>query len=311
MMRIRVPASTSNLGPGFDCLGLALGLYLDAEVDTDYADETHAVTREGDALFAAVTDADDLFLHALGTRFDALGKARRAVRATLRSALPTARGLGSSSVAVVAGVMAADALLGRAHDPASVLAAAAKIEGHPDNVAPAVYGGLTAATMVDGVARAMGLGVPPGVVAVVVSPDAALSTKASRGVLPETVPHRLATASVGRAVMLSHALASGRHALLPGLFEDGLHQPFRSALMPGLADALLAAQKAGALGAFLSGAGSSACALVADAGGGRLAQRVGKAMHGAYAARGVTARVAVLQVASGATVGPLEASNTP
>jgi len=309
MVCIRVPASTSNLGPGFDCLGLALGLYLEARVDTGYAGSAHAVTREGDALFTALTDEDDLFLRACTKRLDALGATPRGVRVHLRSELPTARGLGSSSVAVVAGTMAADALAGRAHDPASVLAFAAAEEGHPDNVAPAVLGGLTAAVALPGTARALSLSLLPGVLAVVASPEGALSTKASRGVLPEVVPHRVATANVGRAVLLSHALTAQRYDLLPGLFEDGLHQPFRSALMPGLADALLAAQKAGAVGAFLSGAGSSACALVAGPNAVRLAERVRKAMHGAYAARGVTTTVRVLSVAPGATATPLDASN--
>ncbi len=311
MVCIRVPASTSNLGPGFDCLGLALGLFLEARVDPSYAGPGHAITREGDPLFEALTDPDDLFVRACMSRLESLGQPPRALKVRLRSELPTARGLGSSSVAVVAGTMAADALSGRPHDPASVLAFAATEEGHPDNVAPAVLGGMTAAVMVQGEARALSLGSLPGVLAVVVSPEAALSTKAAREVLPEVVPHRLAAASVGRSVLLSHALVAGRYDLLPGLFDDGLHQPFRSALMPGLADALLAAQKAGALGAFLSGAGSSACALVGGPQAPRFAERVGKAMHGAYAARGVAATVRVLPVAPGATVGPLDASHEP
>ncbi len=292
---VRVPASTSNLGPGFDALGLALDRYLVVVVDLDLsaAVSQNEITREGDSLFAGLRDEDDLFLEALRTRRASRGSAARAVRAVLRSDIPTGRGLGSSAAAVVAGVMSADALDGVAHSPESVLVAAAKLEGHADNVAPAVYGGLCAAyTGAEG-SRALRLGVPPRLRAVVASPEGSFPTKASRAVLPASVSHRDATANLGRAVYLSHALVMGSYEDLGWAFDDALHQPYRATLLPGLTDAIAAARTAGALGASLSGAGSSCVALVADDADGRVATRVGEAMIRAYATNGVTAAARV------------------
>lgn len=276
MIRISVPCSTSNLGPGFDSLGLALSLSLDVELR---ASEGLSVSREGDELFRAVADADDLFLKALQRRREARSFAPTPFRALLRSAIPTGRGLGSSAAAVVAGVMAADALAGRPHDPPDVLRAATEIEGHPDNAAPAILGGLCCA-VVDRQVHAACIAGLADVRAVVASPDGAFETKRSRGALPKTLDHHDATASLGRAVFLSHALRDGRTDGLAWAFRDAFHQPYRAPLLPGLAEAITAAHEAGAIGAFLSGAGSSCIALVRDE---RAAVgRVSAAMQAAY-----------------------------
>jgi homoserine kinase len=229
MIRISVPCSTSNLGPGFDSLGLALSLSLDVELRPS---EERVVTRHGDELFSAVTDADDLFLRALSHRRSALGLSDEPFAAALRSAIPTGRGLGSSAAAVVAGVMAADALAGRSHDPIDVLRAATEIEGHPDNAAPAILGGLCCA-VVDQDVHAACISSLADVRAVVASPEGAFPTKASRGALPATLDHKAATASLGRAVFLSHALRDGRTDGLSWAFRDAFHQPYRVAPAAG------------------------------------------------------------------------------
>lgn len=297
MIRISVPCSTSNLGPGFDSLGLALSLSLDVELRPS---PHRRVTRQGDALFTAVTDADDLFLRALSHRRATLGLADGPFSAALRSAIPTGRGLGSSAAAVVAGVMAADALAGRPHDPCDVLRAATAIEGHPDNAAPAILGGLCCAVVDRDVHAACVAGLAD-LRAVVASPEGLFPTKASRGALPETLEHRAATASLARAVFLSHALRDGRTEDLSWAFRDAFHQPYRAPLLPGLDAAIAAAHAAGAIGAFLSGAGSSSIALVRDER--PRVERVSAAMRAAYEAAGTPVTMRALTVhARGATV---------
>lgn len=292
MIRICVPCSTSNLGPGFDSLGLALALCLDVEV---HPSAERAVTRHGDALFAAVPDEDDLFLRALARRRASRGYADAPFTAALHSAIPTGRGLGSSAAAVVAGVMAADALAGRPHDPIDVLRAATDIEGHPDNAAPAILGGLCCAVVDRDVHAACIAGLAD-VRAVVASPEGAFPTKASRGALPATIDHKAATASLGRAVFLSHALRDGRTDALSWAFQDAFHQPYRAPLLPGLAEAIAAAHAAGAIGAFLSGAGSSSIALVRDEPA--RVDRVSTAMRAAYEAAGTPVTMRSLAVHS-------------
>lgn len=297
MIRISVPCSTSNLGPGFDSLGLALSLSLDVEV---HPAAERRVTREGDALFAAVADDDDLFLHAVARRRSARGYPDAPFAAALRSGIPTGRGLGSSAAAVVAGVMAADALAGVAHDPMGALRAATDIEGHPDNAAPAILGGLCCAVVDRDVHAACIAGLAD-VRAVVASPDGVFPTKASRGALPATLDHKAATASLGRAVFLSHALRDGRIDELGWAFRDAFHQPYRAPLLPGLAEAIAAAHAAGAIGAFLSGAGSSSIALVREEPA--RVGRVSAAMRAAYEAAATPVTLRVLSVnARGATV---------
>ncbi|MDB4929738.1 MAG: thrB: homoserine kinase, partial [Myxococcaceae bacterium] len=198
------------------------------------------------------------------------------------------------------GVMAADALAGVAHDPADVLRAATEIEGHPDNAAPAIMGGLCCAVVDRDVHAACIAGLAD-VRAVVASPEGVFPTKASRGALPATLDHKAATASLGRAVFLSHALRDGRIDDLGWAFRDAFHQPYRSPLLPGLAAAIAAAHAAGAIGAFLSGAGSSSIALVRD--DPALVGRVSAAMRAAYEAASTPVTLRVLAVnARGATV---------
>ncbi len=299
LVAVVVPCSTSNLGPGFDSLSLALGLFLEVTLEAAGA-STDAVERHGDALFTRIPDVDDLVLTSMRARWKSRGAPDRSVRGSFRSDIPTARGLGSSAAAVVAGVLVADALDGRAHHPQDVLAFATGIEGHPDNVAPAVLGGLCCAVRDGRDVHALRIGDLAGLRAVVVSPVSALATHTSRGVLPDVVSHRDAVGNLARAVYLSHALARGETDHLAWAFNDTLHQPYRAALLPGLIDAIVAARGAGAVGASLSGAGSSSVALVDHR---TDAVAVGDAMRGAYARHAVDVTVRVLTPAgSGAFV---------
>lgn len=177
--------------------------------------------------------------------------------------IPLSRGLGSSSAAVVGGVAAAAALAGVSLSPEELLDLALPLEGHPDNITPALLGGLTVATLVDGKVRCVKLPVPDGLQAVAVIPDFRLSTAKARQALPPTVPRGDAVFNVGRAALFLAALQTGRLDLLREGVKDRLHQPYRAPFVPGMADVLAEGERAGALACFLSGAGPTLLALIA------------------------------------------------
>lgn len=260
LVRVEVPASSANLGPGFDCFGLALDWCDTVELEVTAAGLTVEMGGEGAEILPR--DAGHLVIAAaqqgladLGVRVGGL-----ALRATNR--IPQGRGLGSSSAAIVAGLLAAQSLAGAGPDPAWLLAHASAIEGHPDNVAAAIYGGFVLAYGVgDDLAVASGtlhrsLGV------VVLVPQEPVATHLARALLPATVPHRDAAANSGRAALLVHALAREPARLLPAT-EDWLHQPYRREAMPASAD-LVDRLRAEGLAAVISGAGPSVLVLGED-----------------------------------------------
>ncbi len=241
-VRVRVPATSANLGPGFDALGLALALY--DEVTAQVSGDGVRVTVTGQGAGELPTDAEHLVVRCLLATLDRLGVAHPAGLAVrCANAIPQARGLGSSSAAIVAGILAARALVPdgeQALPPAAVLALANEIEGHPDNVAPCLLGGFTIAWLESPapgaaeVARAVRLEPAPGVHPVVFVPDERGLTAHARAALPATVPHVDAARNAGRAALLVHALASAPELLFTAT-EDRLHQGYRAAGMPGTA----------------------------------------------------------------------------
>ena len=263
--RVRVPCSTSNLGAGFDCVGMALDRWLEAEATTGGA--VGVTIERGGTLAGYRGDArSDLLWRGFALACEARGAERPAavhVRAT--SQIPVARGLGSSAAALVAGALLADALLGLGMTPLDVVALCAGVEGHPDNVAPMVVGGAVLA--VPDAARGAGryavapLDVHPDVGFAIVVPDFETSTKQARAMLPATLPHRAAVAAAGKAAALVRGLATADPALLAHALDDVLHVPFRRALVPGYDDVVAAARDAGAWGTTLSGSGSTLIAL--------------------------------------------------
>ncbi len=285
-VRILAPATTANLGPGFDALGLAL----------DWTEEVFLrVLPDGGPLqVVAPADAgvpcDEANLVVRGARavLATAGRREAGLRVYLRARLPVGRGLGSSAAAVAAGLVGANFALGQPLSPARLVDLGAAIEGHPDNLAPAILGGFC----VSGVAAAGGAGgvlavrlpVPPGVVAVAAVPDRALDTHTARHALPASVPFADAVANVQRACLLVAAMASGRMDVLDEATRDRLHEPYRAPLIPGLNEFLEAARANGALGAFLSGAGPTVLALVP--GGGAAEARVAEAFRAILARRG-------------------------
>ncbi|HEY8453282.1 MAG: homoserine kinase [Micromonosporaceae bacterium] len=259
---VRVPASSANLGPGFDALGLALAWYDEVTVRVSAADTTTTVTVSGEGAGELPTDDRHLVVRAMDVAFDALGVARPGLSLHCRNRIPQARGLGSSAAAVVAGLLAARALVrdGRQRlDDTALLRLAAEVEGHPDNVAACLLGGLTVAWTSGGQVRAARLTPAPQVRPVVFVPDQRGLTEAARAALPERVPHADAAHAAGRAALLVHALTSAPEHLFDAT-EDRLHQPYRAAGMPDSA-ALLNRLRARGVAAVISGAGPSVLAL--------------------------------------------------
>lgn len=281
---VTAPASTSNLGPGFDCLGLALGLRNELVLELHDASGPPVVEIEGAGAEDLPRGEQNMLVHAARQVLPPSLPGRLVFKA--RNRVPLARGLGSSAAAIVSGLWAGAHLLGtlrRSEDELERMAVA--LEGHPDNIAPCVHGGLTASLVVDGRARAHRLGIHPSLSAVVCIPDFELSTKKARGVLPETVFLADAVFNASRALLLAKALESGHVSRLPELMKDRLHQPYRAKLVPGLEDALTAAVEHGAAGAALSGSGPAVFAFVE----GRNAS-VGEAMVRAFSKHGVAGR---------------------
>ncbi len=254
---VRVPASSANLGPGFDALGLALTLFDDvtAEVLADGLE----VDVVGEGCDSVPTDEDNLVLRSMYAAFDVLGGRPPGLHLRCDNAIPHGRGLGSSAAAIVGGICLARALVsdgsGRLGD-AAIYQLASDLEGHPDNVAAAVFGGLTVAWR-DGAAAGVERLDASAEVTVFVPPDA-VSTERARGLLPEDVPHGDAAYNAGRAALLVVALTSAPDRLLAAT-DDRLHQSYRAAAMPDSYE-LMQELRADGVAAIISGAGPTVLA---------------------------------------------------
>ncbi|MEU8297835.1 homoserine kinase [Micromonospora sp. NPDC048909] len=259
-VRVRVPATSANLGPGFDALGLALGLYDDVAAEVAPAGVRVTVTGQGTGELPA--DDRHLVVRAMRAAFARLGAEPAGLVVECVNRIPQARGLGSSSAAIVAGVLLARALVTdgeRRLDTAAVLRLAGELEGHPDNVAPCLLGGFTLAWTEPTGARAVSRRVAEGVRPTVFVPAERGLTAAARAALPATVPHGDAALTAGRAALLVHALTADPTLLLPATV-DRLHQDYRAPGMPGTA-ALVSALRAADVAAVVSGAGPTVLAL--------------------------------------------------
>lgn len=257
---VEVPATSANLGPGYDCLGLALELrdLLTAEV----ADEL-SVTVEGEGADDVARDETHLVVRALHRGLDALDASRPGIRLHCVNRIPHSRGLGSSSAAIVGGLALARALVvGGAErlDDDALFALANEIEGHPDNVAPATYGGFVVCGQAAGEAWALSSPVAAGIEALVLVPAEGVRTEVARGLLPDSVPHRDAAADAARVALLVAALA-GSVEHLHRATEDFLHQHYREPAMPA-SYSLVERLRAAAVPAVISGAGPTVLAFV-------------------------------------------------
>jgi homoserine kinase len=295
---VEAPATIANLGAGYDTLGLAVDLVLRVTIEARGGDARTSpvelqVDGEGDGelpsnrsnrLIVAIEDG----LAALGV--DGAGELCWTI--DMRNEIPLERGLGSSAAATVAGIVAASGLVGRPIDARTAIALATRIEGHPDNVAPALLGGLTASILLDGGVETIRLDPPEDVAVVAWIPDRRLVTAEMRRVLPDQVPRADAVANLARVAVGVAGLASGRSDVLALLTGDRLHEPYRAAAYPELPALVAAARGAGAIGACLAGSGSTIAAFVAIDGP---IDEVGSAMAAVSAALGLPGRLATLR----------------
>lgn len=261
---VRTPATSANLGPGFDSLGLSLALYDELRAKVSARGLSVEITGEGRDVLPR--DEQHLVVRAMRATFDSMGAPQPGLRLQCRNAIPQSRGLGSSSAAIVAGIRLAEGLLeGASLSPADSLALAVSLEGHPDNVAACLFGRLTIAWIVaaghvaEASVRAVSLAVHPDVRAVVFIPPQPLSTKVARGLLPTTVAHHDAAVNSGRAALLVAAMTQRPDELLAAT-EDRLHQEFRRPAMTSSLDLVDALRTAG-VAAVISGAGPTVLAL--------------------------------------------------
>jgi homoserine kinase len=292
-MRVRVPASSANLGPGFDSFAVALPLLAEFELRPARA---WSVSADGDGI---PSGDDNLFVVGARAAARAAGLSLPAQHVEQRSAIPTARGLGSSAAAIVGGAVAANALLGEPLDRITLLRVASEVEGHADNVAASLYGGMTVALTDDDGPVATRIAFPRTWRICMYVPGATLETREARAVLPDQVSRADAVFNLSHAAALVAAVLRSDGALLSFAMNDRLHQPARTALVPALAEVIAASRAAGAFGAALSGAGPSVLAIAPV----RLAARVVSAMEETAAVHGVGGRGRVLRVrAAGAQV---------
>ena len=254
--RLYVPATLANLGSGFDALGVALDLYLEVEAEPW---EEDAFLYEGEG---RVEGTDNLIHEGFRAGMRTLGLEAFPIRVRAFNPIPLARGMGSSSAALVAGVALADRLSGGRLGREGVFRVAAKMEGHPDNVAPAVYGGFVAALSEPPLA--IPLPRPEGLRFVLAIPPYEVPTPLARAALPKEVPLEDAVYNLARSALWPAALFSGRLEALKEACRDRLHQPHRAHLMPGVLEAIEGALEAGALAAFVGGAGPTVAALVRE-----------------------------------------------
>jgi homoserine kinase len=251
---VRVPASSANLGPGFDALGLALSVYLDCRFRAS-SQLSIAVTGRDSACIS--TAEDNLIWQTALSVAAGVRTQMPPIELHIDNQIPIGKGLGSSAAALTAGVVIADRLLGLGWRPPRILDEAARLEGHPDNVAACVLGSIVAAAIDSGGAvRAVRLELPASFGIALVVPDFVLPTSEARAALPACYSKEDAVFNVQRAALLVAALAAGSTAAFPAALEDRFHQPYRAPLVPGLAD-ILKLRAPGLLGCTLSGAGPS------------------------------------------------------
>ncbi|HTI13281.1 MAG TPA: homoserine kinase [Dictyobacter sp.] len=267
---VLAPATSANLGPGFDSLGLALQLYNRFEVEEWGEDPEHPLIEVFGSLGEGLsTGPDNLFFRSFALLFERLQVPLPSIRIRMTIQIPPGCGLGSSATAVVGGLVVANEWvrpLGLAVEKKDLLELAVEAEAgnHPDNVAPALLGGLVATTHMGEEIQAIKTKFPKALKAVIFTPSFPMDTVAGRGLLPASYPKADVTFNTGRVALLLTALQTGRYELIGEAMQDRLHQPYRQALFPAMPDIIQAAIDAGAHGASLSGGGSSLIALASS-----------------------------------------------
>lgn len=260
MIKLKVPATTANLGPGFDCMGIALDLYNYIEIEE--IDSGLKISIEDDNDRKKVDkDENNLVFKAVKKVFEKVGYRTKGLRIHIKYHIPIARGLGSSAACIVGGMMAANEICGRKLELHELMEMAVEMEGHPDNVVPAIVGSYVISAYTENKVEYLRLDLPEEIRFIIAVPDFELKTSDARRILPEMVSLKDAVFNISRAALLAAAVAEKRYNLFHFFGKDRLHQPYRGKLIPGMDQVMKNAVEEGALGVFLSGAGPSIIAL--------------------------------------------------
>ncbi|RNC29674.1 MAG: Homoserine kinase [Candidatus Dichloromethanomonas elyunquensis] len=275
MLQVKVPATSANLGPGFDCMGLAVRLYNTFTAEANDRLEFHLKGTYCDHI---PLDSNNLFWKTACILWKKIGYTPKPLKITIQGDVPPARGLGSSSTAVVGGLLIANALANYPFNRFELLRLATEIEGHPDNVSPALYGGITLTVMTDTGVVPRILSKNPSFKVVVVIPDILIETEKARSILPAFVPRNDAVFNSSRVGLLVDAFIREDYPLLSIATQDRIHQNQRASLIPGMPEALDSALQAGAYGAALSGSGPTLIAFCPEGVGQDVAENMQKAL---------------------------------
>ena len=307
---VTVPATTANIGPGFDCLGAALNLYNRFHFTpfTPLSDsEPFHISIEGAEANRVNAGASNLVYRSFLKCYERMDIAPPPIDINIKLGVPLSRGLGSSSTAIVGGIMAANVLAGSPLDEMAIALLANEIEGHPDNVVPALFGGLRLATMAGGRLQICDLPWHESVVPVVIIPEFELSTVDARRVLPANYSRADAVFNTAHIGLLLRGLATGNGDWISGGMGDRLHQPYRKKLIPGYEAVRRAAMQAGAWGLVISGAGPTLLALAPQ----NMGDRVRAAMERAWKSQTFAANAHCLSLdVRGAFAEPLSGSTS-
>lgn len=258
LIKIRVPATSANLGPGFDSLGIALDLYNNFSFEeTDHGLEIKG-SLEGEEA------KDNLVYISMMKTFEKIGYSPKGIKIKIESKIPISRGLGSSASCIIAGVIGANEIAGSPLSVDEIFKISTEIEGHPDNIAPALFGGFVSSLMEKEDIFYNKINIAKGLKFVVLIPDFTLSTRKAREVLPKEISYKDAVENISRVSLLISSLVNGRFELLKPALQDKLHQPYRGDLIEGFHNIMEKIYDFGALGAYLSGAGPSLMAIVSE-----------------------------------------------
>ena len=294
MIKIRVPATTANLGPGFDCLGLALKLYLNLEIEEIEEGLVIEYQGEGAKKFSAKKKEDTLTWKSIDLVFKNTGKDihKKGLKIRVLNEIPITRGLGSSSSAIIGGIVGTARFYNIDLTNQEILELALTLEGHMDNITPALIGGLTLAYKTGREEiKWIGIKTPPDLRIVVAIPEFTLNTREMRKVLPQKVALSKAIFNLSRSALLINALQNSDWEVLPEAMEDRLHQPYRAPFIPGIEDMFSQIKKTGLAGIALSGSGPSVVSFT-KAGSEEV---ISKIMKDAFLNAGITCRILVLE----------------
>lgn len=259
-VKVKVPATSANMGPGFDSIGVAVQLYNHLEVEP--IEKGFEIIIQKEQSIAIPTDEKNLIYQTMQQFYQTLGKPMPAVRLTQSDDIPMARGLGSSAACIVAGLLAANTLAGNPYTKDDLAKMAAKIEGHPDNSNPAFFGSMVTGVLTEKSMEYVRLELPDDLLFAIIVPNFPVSTKSSRSVLPPHYDRQDVVYNVSRAALLVASILTGKYENLEVAMDDKIHQPYRKVLIPHMEEIFAHAKESGAIACYLSGAGSTLMAMV-------------------------------------------------